>query len=618
MFDDDNDGFDDKNLARTMRFGLWRKVFSFATRYPRQLRYMTGSAIGMALAELGYPWVTKSVIDAVQAQGVNARLAPYAWAYLACTVALAGSVGGFIWSGSWLRHQVNHDIRASAFANVQRMAFSFFDHRPAGWLMARMTSDCERLSQVITWSIVDVARALLLMFGVAVAMLLLDSKLALCSLVFVPLLIWVSGRFQKRLIGSARDVRRINSRITASYNEGIMGVLTSKAFVREHDNLRDFQGLTTNMHDASVRNQTQAALYLPIVVTIVSLALGLALALGGRDLLHGVISAGTLIAFMAYLRTFFDPMEQIGRTFVQMQMSQAAAERVLWLLDAQPAITDSEAVQRAIAAETSSPPRPGVASDGGTARIERIEFAAVSFSYDGRREVLRDVDLMASRGETIAIVGPTGGGKSTLVNILCRFYEPTRGRVLVDGCDYRERGLGWLQSNLGMVLQNAHVFSGTILENIRYGRLGASDEEVIAAAQLAGAHELVLALADGYATQVGEGGARLSAGQKQLVSFARAILADPQILIMDEATSSVDTETERRIQRGLVNVLAGRISFVIAHRLSTIRQATRIIVVEDGRISEAGTHAELTAKRGHYFQLYRQQSLQETTRALAQ
>ncbi len=254
--------------------------------------------------------------------------------------------------------------------------------------------------------------------------------------------------------------------------------------------------------------------------------------------------------------------------------------------------------------------------DGGPARIERIELKDVCFDYGNGRPVLDHVNLTASRGETIAIVGATGGGKSTLVNVICRFYEPTRGAVLIDGIDYRKRGLHWLQSNLGIVLQNAHVFSGSILENIRYGRLEATDEEVHDAARLAGAHDLVMAMADGYKTEVGEGGSRLSAGQRQLVSFARAILADPQILVMDEATSSVDTETEQRIQRGMANVLAGRIAFVIAHRLSTIRNATRIAVIEHGRIIEIGSHAELIALRGHYFDLYRQQSLTETTREL--
>jgi ATP-binding cassette subfamily B protein len=260
--------------------------------------------------------------------------------------------------------------------------------------------------------------------------------------------------------------------------------------------------------------------------------------------------------------------------------------------------------------------RTEYAADGGPARIRRIELKHVDFRYGEGPPVLRDVNLTVNAGETIALVGPTGGGKSTLVNLICRFYEPTSGQVLIDGIDYRKRSLHWLQSSLGMVLQQAHVFSGSIRENIRYGRLSASDAEVEAAARTAQAHAFIARMEKGYDTEVGEGGSRLSAGQKQLVSFARAILADPQILVMDEATSSVDTETEQLIQRGLAAVLDNRISFIIAHRLSTIRNADRILVVHDGRIVESGNHAELMAQRGRYFELYRQQSLNEATRAL--
>jgi ATP-binding cassette subfamily B protein len=365
-----------------------------------------------------------------------------------------------------------------------------------------------------------------------------------------------------------------------------------------------------------VRNLTQAAIYVPIVITLASLATGLALAIGGLDLLGGVITAGTLVAFMAYTRHFFDPVEQLGHWFAEMQMAQASAERILNLIEAEPDIQDSAEVRDVLALARRRRAAGDLAEDGGDATIGEIELRQVGFAYDPARPVLQDINLRVRRGETIAIVGPTGGGKSTLVNVICRFYEPTRGQVLVDGVEYRQRSLHWLQSNLGMVLQNAHVFSGSILENIRYGRLSASDDEVIAAARTAGAHDFILQLEKGYQTQVSEGGGRLSAGQKQLISFARAILADPQVLVMDEATSSVDTETEQRIQAAMTHVLAGRIAFVIAHRLSTIRNATRIIVVEDGRITESGTHEALMAARGHYHDLYRQQSLQESSRDL--
>ena len=618
MYDDDNydDGFDEEALARRMRLHLWRKLFAYTTPYRRVLVMLGFFAITTALMDVAFPLITRGVIDAVDAHGAATNLWPYAAAYIACTTVLSLSVGCFIWAGGKLRTHISHDIRRDGFENLQRLSFSFYDHRPVGWLMARMTSDSERLANILAWAFLDIVWGVTLMLGIAIAMLVMNVKLALLALAVIPFLGWVSARFQKRMLRSAREVRRTNSRITGTYNESIMGVLTSKAFVRESENLSDFKQLTGKMYDASVENMIQAAVYVPIIVTLASLAAGLTLAVGGFDLLHGVISVGTLVAFMAYARNFFDPIEQLGRWFAEMQMAQASAERIISLIDAVPDIRDSDDVVEATAMQRDRPARTMVGNDGGQSRIEHIELKDVCFDYGNGRRVLDHVNLTARRGETIAIVGATGGGKSTLVNVICRFYEPTRGAVLIDGIDYRKRGLHWLQSNLGIVLQNAHVFSGSILENIRYGRLEASDEQVYAAARLAGAHEFVTELADGYNTEVGEGGSRLSAGQRQLVSFARAILADPQILVMDEATSSVDTDTEQRIQRGMANVLDGRISFVIAHRLSTIRHATRIAVIEHGRIIELGTHAELIALRGHYFDLYRQQSLTEATREL--
>ena len=615
-YDDENfdDGFDDDALASQMNLNLWVKLFDYAKQYPRDLTCLAFFAFVTASMEVAYPLLTKGVIDEVAGHGTAAIRWPWAVGYFICTLTITCAIGGFIWMGGKIRTHVSHDIRRDGFANLQRLSFSFYDYRPVGWLMARMTSDCERLSNILAWGFLDLVWGSTMMIGIASAMLVMNAQLAVIVLAILPVLGWVSMKFQRRILKSARQVRATNSRITGSYNEAIMGVLTSKAFVREDANLEEFRGLTDKMYRASVLNLTQAAVYVPIVITLASLATGLALAIGGLDLIGGLITAGTLVAFMAYTRHFFEPIEQLGHWFAEMQMAQASAERILSLIEADPQIKDSASVLEAIErqrARTTAAAR--YAPDGGDAQIQRIELRGVTFAYDPAKPVLKDINLSVQRGETIAIVGPTGGGKSTLVNLICRFYEPSAGSVLIDGLDYRNRSLHWLQSNLGMVLQNAHIFSGNILENIRYGRLDASDEEVTAAAQLAGAHQFIEAFDAGYATPCGEGGSRLSAGQKQLVSFARAILANPQILVMDEATSSVDMQTEQHIQQGLVNVLRGRIAFVIAHRLSTIRNADRIIVIDDGQISEQGDHAELMAARGHYFELYRQQSLQEAS-----
>ena len=452
------------------------------------------------------------------------------------------------------------------------------------------------------------------MLGMTVAMLVMNWKLALLVLAIVPFLTWVSIKFQRTILGSARAVRRTNSKITGAYTQGVMGVLTSKTFSREAPNASEFRHLTGDMYIASVRNLTLSAIYIPIILIMSSVAVGLTLAVGGSDMLVGIVEAGTLVAFMMFARHFFDPVEVMGYWFAEMQMAQASAERVLSLIDAEPEIKDSDSVSNAVRIHRSTPQRETRAADGGSVDIHEVELVNVNFAYDATVPVLRDINLTARKGETIAIVGPTGSGKSTLVNLICRFYQPTSGHVSIDGIDYRNRSLHWLQSNLGVVLQNAHVFRGTVLENIRYGRLTASDSDVIQAAETVGAHEFINALENGYRTDVGEDGDMLSAGQKQLVSFARAILADPQILVMDEATSSVDTVTEAKIQRSLDQVLSGRISFVIAHRLSAIRNADRIVVLIDGQISEIGDHAQLIARGGHYANLYYQQSLQEATR----
>lgn len=616
FFDDENysDEFDEDSYRHGMNLDLWKKLIGYTLHYRREVTVLATCAFLTASSEIAFPLITRTVIDAVATRGADTNLWLYGSLYFGFVVLIAVSIGGFIWFGGKLRTLVAHDIRRDGFGNLQALSFSYYDFRPVGWLMARMTSDIERLSNILAWGLLDLVWGSTMMIGITIAMLIMHAPLALVILAVVPVLAWVSLNFQRRILGSARRVRKTNSRITGSFNESIMGVQTTKAFVKEGHNLERFGGLTDEMFNASVLNRIQAALYLPLVLTLGSLASGLALVYGGLEVIWATITAGTLVAFLTYARHFFEPIQELANWFAEMQMAQASAERIISLIESEPAIADSPAVLQRMNSVHGDEPTEGVAIDGYPDRIEEIELRHVGFRYDVGPKVLDDINLTIRQGENIAIVGSTGGGKTSLVNLMSRFYEPTEGEVLIDGVDYRERSLHWLQSNLGIVLQASHVFGGTIMDNIRYGNLTADDETVIDASKRAGAHDFIMAMEHGYDTEVGEGGSKLSAGQKQLISFARAILADPKILVMDEATSSVDTVTEQHIQHGLGELLKGRISLVIAHRLSTIRNANRIVVIEHGKIRETGSHDELMKLGGRYHKLYTQQSLTEFSR----
>ena len=616
FFDDENyqDEFDEDSYRHGMNIDLWKRLLGYTLKYRFDVSMLVACAVSTAISEIAFPLITRTVIDGVATRGADANLTLYAGLYLGFVILIACSISSFIWFGGKLRTRVSHDIRRDGFENLQHLSFSYYDFRPVGWLMARMTSDIERLANILAWGVLDLVWGSTMMVGITVAMLFMHVPLALIILSVVPVLAWLSLNFQRRILKSARRVRKTNSKITGSFNESIMGVQTTKAFVKEAENLRGFGKLTDEMYNASVLNRIQASLYLPLVLTLGSIASGLALVFGGLEVVWGTITAGTLIAFLTYARHFFEPIQELANWFAEMQMAQASAERIISLIESKPAIADSPEVLARVAASRDEGRPANIAPDGYPDRIHTIEMRHVGFQYEIGPKVLDDINLTVRQGENIAIVGSTGGGKTSLVNVLCRFYEPTEGQVLIDGVDYRERSLHWLQSNLGIVLQSSHVFGGTIMENIRYGNLGATEEEVRTAALRAGAHEFIEAMEHGYETQVGEGGSKLSAGQKQLISFARAILADPGILVMDEATSSVDTVTEQHIQRGLGELLRGRISLVIAHRLSTIRNADRIVVIEHGKILESGSHDELMREPGRYHKLYTQQSLSEFSR----
>jgi ATP-binding cassette subfamily B protein len=540
-----------------------------------------------------FTFLSKRIVDEAILAGDRAALTRFVAMYGSLIVLSAAGVLGFIFLAGILGERIRYDLRRKMFNHLQELSFSYFDRTPVGWIMSRVTSDSGRMAELVTWGLLDLTWSFMNIATAVYFMGIINWRLALIVFAVIPVLVVVAAQFRKKIIVEFRQVRRVNSKITGAYNENITGVRVVKALCREEENLREFGELSGEMYRASYRAAWLSALFLPTVQLISAVALGSIVWYGGSQARVGGMTIGGIQAFVSYVTFMLWPVQDLARVYAEMQHTIASAERVFSLIDAVPEVVD----------------RPR-AIDPGTIRGD-IEFDHVDFWYEPDKPVLTDFTLKVKRGETIALVGPTGGGKSTIVNLLCRFYEPKQGAICIGGRDYTELSLHAIQSRVGVVLQTPHLFSGTIRENLRYGRLDATDADVEEAARLAGAHEFIVTLEKGYDEEVGEGGNLLSVGQKQLVSLARAILAQPEIFIMDEATSSVDTLTEALIQRGMETLMKDRTSFVIAHRLSTIKRADRILVIEDGRIVEMGTHAGLLRARGHYYRLYTQQFRQE-------
>jgi len=555
-------------------------------------RWMAGFLVAIvftAMLDAVFTFINKNMIDQGIAQKSIPTLLRYASYYGGLQLVQAISVLLFIYLVSILGERIQYDIRREIFNHLQDLSLSFYSQNAVGRLMARVTSDSGRVSSLMTWGMLDVTWAIVSVITSGIFMLLINWKLALIVFAIIPILLVIAMNFRKKILVEFRKSRRANSKITGEYNQNIQGVRVVKALGREDENLNEFTRLTDAMFNASYRAAWLSALFLPMVQVVAAFALGAIVWYGGMQSVSSTFTVGDIHAFVSYLTFMIWPVQDIARVYADMQHAVASAERIFKLLDTVPEVQNRP---DAIPAET--------------IRGE-IEFDHVDFYYEDRKPILTDFTLKGKPGETIALVGPTGGGKTTIVNLLCRFYEPKRGVIRINGRDYTDYSLHSIQSRIGVVLQTPHLFSGTIRENIRYGRLEARDTEIEEAAKLAGAHDFIMTLEKGYDQEVGEGGNLLSVGQKQLISLARAVLAKPEIFIMDEATSSVDTLTEALIQRGMETLMAGRTSFIIAHRLSTIRRANRIMVIEEGHITEQGTHAELLKERGHYYRLYTQQ-----------
>ncbi len=599
--------------AKKIDWNVWKRLYQYALRHKKPFFTVIISLVFVAAFDIAYPLYTSYAIDHFVVPKSLDGLVPFAILYAVTILMQGAGVVTFIINAGKLEMAIAYDIRQDTFLRLQELSFSFYDHTPVGYVMARMMSDVSRLSDMVAWSLVDVFWALLYSVGSIVTMLTLSWKLALISLSVLPLLAFFSIRLQKLMLKYQRDARKLNSRITGSFNEGIMGAMTTKTLVREQANADEFNELTGKMKHASIKSALVSASFFPVVMSLGAIGTGLALTLGGQGVLTpatafvGAVSAGTLVAFITYSMQLFDPIQHLANTIAEMLGSQASAERVVTLMDTRPDITDRSDILTKYGGIATPKRKNWEPITGG------VSFEHVTFQYKNGERVLNDFSLDVKAGQTVALVGETGAGKSTIVNLLCRFYEPTDGSIKIDGTDYRERSQLWLQSNLGYVLQTPHLFSGTIRDNIRFGKPDASDEEVRLAARLVHAEPFILAQESGYDTEIGESGARLSTGQKQLLSFARVVLKDPRIFVLDEATSSIDTETEQLIQHAITHILKDRTSFIVAHRLSTIRTADRILVIRDGMIQESGTHEELLGRRGYYYDLYTQQFCEDRT-----
>jgi ATP-binding cassette subfamily B protein len=498
------------------------------------------------------------------------------------------------------------DIRRRAFVHLQELSIPFYNTSSVGYLLARVMSDVDRISSVIAWGFTHAFWNVCYVIGAFVYMFILKPSLALLLLAYVPVITAVVWFFQSKIIRLQRKVREANSEITGAYNEGITGAKVTKTLVIEDVVSREFSGITRKMYRYSIRSARISAFLTPLMSVAGALAVGTVLYKGGLLVDENLMDFGILSALITYALGIVEPIVQLVGMLENVIVAQVGIERVTALIDAPVTVADTPEVIEKYG-DVFHPKKENWEPIRGD-----ITFENVSFRYpDGEEDVLQDFNLHIPAGTTVAIVGETGAGKSTLVNLACRFFEPTKGRVLIDGKDSRERSTLWLHSALGYVLQTPFLFSGTIMENIRYGRLDATDEEVIEAAKLVSADVVAVRLPKGYHEPVGEGGDRLSSGEKQLISLARAVLADPPIFVLDEATANVDTETERLIQNAISRVLKGRTSFIIAHRLSTIRGADLILVVDKGRIVEKGTHLELLRKGGRYAALCRAMQLRE-------
>ncbi len=582
-------------------FGIPR-LLPYIRKYIPKIVFMILLGFISSLIDSASPLFNRYALDNFVAKGTLEGMPVFLAVYFALLVLYV--IENFVctYMCGQVEMSVDRDLRNRAFDHLQELSFSYFNQNNVGYIHARVMSDTGKIGVMVAWRLMDIVWNGSYVLCVVIMMFALNWKLALMVSVLVPVVALLIMFFQKKLVVVNRSIRELNSTITGDLNEGIIGAKTIKALAVEDRIMDDFRHDTDKMRRTSVRASRYSALFTSSVTMMSSAALAIVLWRGGYITMQGVIHIGTLAVFLTYALNLMEPIQWIILTISEMIMTQVNIERLTRLLDTESGVTDTPEVIEKYG-DTFHPKKENWEPLHGD-----VEFMDVSFHYpDGEEYVLEHFDLEVKQGTNVAIVGETGAGKSTLVNLVCRFYEPTTGQVLIDGRDVRERSQLWLHSNIGYVLQTPHLFSGTIRENLRYGKPDATDDQIWEALRLVSADGIVRRMEKQLDSDVGEGGDMLSTGEKQLLSFARALLADPRILVLDEATSSVDTVTEKAIQDAISTVTRGRTSFVIAHRLSTIVGADIILVVDDGHIVEQGTHSDLMSRRGVYHSLFTRQ-----------
>ena len=577
----------------------WKQLLPIVLRYRRPLVVIIVTNMLLAIIDLLYPLLQSRAVDRFIVAGTLQGFGGYLGQYVALMTVEIVLLVAYFKSCMKVEMCAGRDLKEACFVNLQKLSLDYYNVTSAGHSLSRVMSDTAKIAEATAWTFPNILWALAYIPGVYTVLLMLDARLALTMIVLAPLVAGFTVYFQRRLIALNREVRAQHSRITSGYNEGIMGAKTSKTLALEDRLCREFEEITAKSARAGIAHGRMRAIYVPLIVLCGTLAASATLGLGGNLVLGGRLSLGVLSAFMTYALSLFQLFRQTATFISGMVSLQANVERVADLISRQPTVVDRPEVLEKYG-DCFAPKKENWEPMRG-----EVDFDDVSFHYtEGGEEVLSHVSVHVPAGGTVALVGETGAGKSTMVNLVCRFFEPTGGRVLIDGRDVQERSQLWLHSHIGYVLQEPHLFSGTIRENIRYGRPEATDAEVEEAARAVNADRIAAKLPHGYDTDVGECGDKLSTGEKQLISFARAIIARPAIFVLDEATSSVDTATEQLIQQATKTLMEHTTSFVIAHRLSTIRQADMILVVEHGEIVERGTHEELLARGGAYHELY--------------